>query len=128
MPKNCGAKFVLRYLRGVVLNPARPDFIAQGLEDVFMVAKFEYYLRKELGSGLPPETSRFDCVVLEFLWDIDPYPIHFVTHLAHAVEIIGYRHPQLEIRAGWYDFYLSICKAMHVNPEHLSQLDARLAH
>jgi hypothetical protein len=58
--------------------------------------------------------------------DLDRYPIHFITHLCHAAEIIGYKHPDENIRRFWFSVYLEFCMAIHVNAETENQLDERL--
>jgi hypothetical protein len=54
------------------------------------------------------------------------YNSHFVLHLIHAAEIIGYKHPDENIKKIWQEFYLNMCKAMHLNPETKKQMDNRL--
>ncbi len=62
----------------------------------------------------------------QFLWDLDSYPMHFVAHTMHAVEIIGYKHPDKKLSAWWKKYYLDMVKALHLNPETEAQLDVRL--
>ena len=57
-----------------------------------------------------------------FLKNCDHYPQHYVSHLMHTAEIIGYKNPS-EV---WLWFYESLCKGLHVNPEREEQLDGRL--
>lgn len=57
---------------------------------------------------------------------IDHIPIHFVTHVMHAAEVIGYTHPDREIAYGWLKIYLSIVMAAHLNPETKEQFLERL--
>lgn len=61
-----------------------------------------------------------------FLSNLDSYPLHYVMHMVHAMEIIGYYHPD----AWWRDtakcFYLNICNKLHLNPETIQQLRTRL--
>lgn len=69
----------------------------------------------------PEETRRrMDAVVCSF----DHYPAHFIQHLMHAAEIVGYKHGNQG--TGWLDFYRRMCKKLHVVPESEEQLDARL--
>lgn len=62
----------------------------------------------------------------EFLNSSDHYPNHYVLHLMHAAEIVGYKHPQMASRDLWSEFYFKMCKKLHVNRETEAQLDARL--
>lgn len=57
---------------------------------------------------------------------IDELPLHYHLHVMHGAEILGYKHPDKEIAACWYAFYLQCCDAMHVNPETREQMDIRL--
>jgi len=57
---------------------------------------------------------------------LDHYPIHFVMHFIHAAEIVGYCHPNLDHQLVWKDFYEAACRRMHVNPETIGELNARL--
>jgi hypothetical protein len=62
----------------------------------------------------------------EFRRSTDHYPHHYVMHLVHCIEIVGYKHPVEKVREVWLGFYLALCRALHVNPETEEQLDARL--
>ena len=64
--------------------------------------------------------------VREFAEDCDKYPIHFVMHLCHAVEIIGFKHPNIEVRCWFNEAYLTIIDALHVKPETEEDCDFRL--
>lgn len=55
------------------------------------------------------------------------YPQHWVSHVMHAVEVIGYRHPNLYMREWFYELYRQFCKSLHVNPETFEQYEARLS-
>lgn len=60
------------------------------------------------------------------LKNLDHYPIHYMMHIMHGSEIIGYKHPDCYVREQWYWFYIKLCKGFHVNPETEKQLDQRL--
>jgi len=62
----------------------------------------------------------------DFSRNCDHYPHHYVMHLVHGAEVIGYKHSDVQTRACWHAFYLSLCNGLHVNPEAEEQLDARL--
>lgn len=57
---------------------------------------------------------------------LDELPHHFQLHLAHAAEILGYKHPDASIGNWWKQFYFDVAKDMHFNPETEQQLDYRL--
>jgi hypothetical protein len=61
-----------------------------------------------------------------FRKDLDHYPHHFVMHLVHAIEIIGYKHSDLETRYRWNSFYYRLCKGLHTSPESEAELALRL--
>lgn len=100
--KDDPSKFITRGLRTCILNDADPT-------NTFM------------GPVHPEERH-----VSTFLWDLDSYPLHFVMHTAHAAEIVGYKHPDEDVRSFWVLFYENIVKALHMNPEAEAQLDVRL--
>jgi hypothetical protein len=60
------------------------------------------------------------------LKDHDHYPVHYIMHLMHGSEIIGYKHPDYVWRDCCWWFYWRLCKCFHVTPETEEQLDARL--
>jgi hypothetical protein len=62
----------------------------------------------------------------EFLEDCDHYPVHFVLHVVHAAEILGYYHPDHVRRDMWNGFYAQACKKFHVKPEQQNELRDRL--
>lgn len=55
------------------------------------------------------------------------YPLHWYTHLMHGAEIIGYRHPDPEVREDWLWVYVAMVKALHLTPETREQMAARMA-
>lgn len=63
----------------------------------------------------------------KFVDDLDRYPVHFVMHMAHACEIIGYRHPEPGTRAQFSAVYNKIVWALHLRPESKESMEHRLA-
>lgn len=55
------------------------------------------------------------------------YPQHYVSHLLHAIEILGYRYPRPAIADSWYKLYRNFCHSLHVNPETEEQMTLRLS-
>lgn len=72
-------------------------------------------------------TRNLDTTVIDrFREDIDRYPIHYVLHLVHAAEILGYFHPDEAIRTYWNSFYHQMVNTFHFNPETRSENIYRL--
>ncbi|MDF0540815.1 hypothetical protein PX699_00535 [Sphingobium sp. H39-3-25] len=65
-------------------------------------------------------------VVGQYLRDVDAIPHHFQMHLLHAIEILGYKHPDRRIRGWWHQTYERLVHDMHLWPETEAQLDRRL--
>ncbi len=59
-----------------------------------------------------------------FAKSFDHYPLHYVIHLIHAAEIVGYYHPTRADR--WGQFYVRMCSKLHMTPETKTELDHRL--
>lgn len=57
---------------------------------------------------------------------LDEVPLHFHLHLMHAVEILGYKHPDRRIGDWWRHLYFRFVDDMHLNREMPEQLEARL--
>lgn len=114
LEKNDKSKPLHRCLRAVILVNARDE--SELTESSFM---FHFYKDKLWVRDIENQFR-------VFLTDMDKYPLHYWLHLTHAIEIIGYKHPDEDIRAMWCGFYMSIADAMHLNPELPDQLDRRL--
>ena len=109
MPKFNAAKEIVHYLRGVVLHPAYANY--NGKPEGFMRGDYDNWER----------------IVKALFIDIDSYPMHFLMHLFHAAEVVGYNHPDEEISVCWLSFYFYACQNLHINPETKEQLDERLS-
>ena len=107
MSKQTLSKAVLRYFRGAIIKPAYPDF---GRCDNFMSVQFEY----------------FEGITKSFLRDHDDVPHHFLIHLIHAAEIIGYKHSDYEVCLVFQKFYTAFCESFHMKPETEWEMDERL--
>lgn len=59
-------------------------------------------------------------------FQLDSYPMHWLLHFTHAVEIIGYKHPDKDVRFFWINLYHRIVRAMHMHPETEEEMDNRL--
>jgi hypothetical protein len=102
------AKAIIRYLRGVVIKPAG-DWHGMNNND-FMWGEFDSFVN----------------YASTFWLDHDEYPHHFIMHLVHCAEVVGYKHPDTVIASYWKDFYHHACEAFHMNPESMEEMDARL--
>lgn len=73
------------------------------------------------GSGtITPEACR------AFFKNHDQSPHHWIMHMIHSAEIVGYFHPNPEVARHWLGFYHKACDDLHMNPETKEQLTQRL--
>lgn len=105
-PKENSAKPIVRALRGAFLNPA--DEREMCLPSSFMTHSFEEYQ------------------LVTFLKDWDHYPMHFIQHLMHACQVIGYKHPIPSKRSDFGGAYFRMVMKLHLNPESCEEMDKRL--
>lgn len=56
----------------------------------------------------------------------DSLPKHYIAHLMHGAQIVGFKHPDPRFRQRWSDFYLQMVEVFHLNPETEAQMDVRL--
>lgn len=108
LPKHNNAKAIIRYLRGVVAKPAG-DWRKKNDND-FMWGDYRI----------------FTAYVGKFWADHDEYPHHFIMHLFHCAEVVGYKHPDAQMRNFWKGFYYVGCTQFHLRPETEKQMDNRL--
>jgi hypothetical protein len=54
----------------------------------------------------------------------DHYPHHYLMHLIHCAEIVGYYHPHPVCKQVWNEFYDRMCHKMHMTPE--TEYDCRM--
>lgn len=64
--------------------------------------------------------------IYNFTKSLDKYPIHFILHLIHAAEVVGYNHHDREIADFWCHVYLEFVRAFHMNIETKAENDFRL--
>ena len=112
IPKNDPSKAICKVMRGCVLvthcsGNVRPTTYIERPEDIGAIA-------------IEHRCEQF------FLAGFDHYPTHFVTHLMHAAEMLGYKYPRGDIAAVWLWFYYGICKRLHVVPEGYAAMNKRL--
>lgn len=58
--------------------------------------------------------------------NLDHLPHHFVMHLIHAAQIVGYKHPDMAVALIWRQYYHRLVRCLHLRPETEDELDARL--
>lgn len=109
LPKHSGIKPLVREMRGLCLEPADERELA--FRKGFM-SKFD-----QMASGH---------AFIELLNDMDSMNLHYVLHLVHAIEVLGYCHPYDTARDLYQLRYKSLCHKMHVKPENHTEMDERL--
>jgi hypothetical protein len=55
------------------------------------------------------------------------YPQHWVGHIIHACQVLGYRHPVELQAAAWRMLYERFVRSLHLNPETHEQMVKRLS-
>ena len=131
--KEHGTKPLMRWLRRCILvsafdkvalnDPLLPgggQFTGPLKKDVPLVILENPDLRKKLVNEVLADTAE------NFLNCRDEIPTHFFLHVAHAAEILGYKHPVPEVRMFWQGLYHDICKACHMSPESEANMNHRL--
>lgn len=58
--------------------------------------------------------------------ELGHYPQHWVSHIMHCFEVIGYRHPDTTIRLDARSVYFTIVDSMHLIPECFDEMKRRL--
>jgi hypothetical protein len=109
-PKDDVSKALARCLREVVLNAFVGD-----------PTKAKTFIEKVSDDELQRR-------MVGFLHSLDQYPLHYVMHVIHAAEIVGYfyRGNDSVAQIRWSCFYGAACHKLHLNPESKEQLNARL--
>jgi len=54
------------------------------------------------------------------------YPLHYVMHMVHACQVLGYRHPEEDQRVMWLELYMRFVKSLHLRPESFRMMLDRL--
>lgn len=118
---------LLAAVRGCDLTPKFPldapeRKIVAFVRHCFMVPADEREVDFQPGSFMsrcPPANFRHSC--------IGNYPIHWVMHLTHALEVIGYRHPNSTTSDIARGLYYSFCTSFHLTPETCEEMEIRLS-
>ena len=112
------SKYILRWLRRCVLISAfdkcilSDPFDTRGGNFTGPIPKIKYPTLQHL--------------FIEYLNNVDEVEHHFHMHLVHAAEILGYLHPDLDIKTPWREFYFDCCKDLHMHPETIGRMKNRL--
>lgn len=107
LPKEDVSKELVRAFRATILNNAKK----WSPENTF----------QRDGSGVTDKET-----VKKFLKSTDHLNYHWLMHFKHATEVVGYFHPNPDVRAFWNDFYLKLCDDAHHPPETKEQMVERL--
>ncbi len=105
LPKEDISKQITRKYRSVLFFPAEKEIAKR----TFMNT-----------DGATPE------IIQQFCSHLDHYPMHWLMHFTHAIEIVGYKHPDIDIRNWWGRLYSNICCGLHVRPETVEECNYRL--
>jgi len=110
------SKTILRWLRRCILVSA---FDGKVMDDPY---------RRGGGTfmGPIPGHVKIDMVINNYFEVIDEVPHHFQLHLMHASEILGYKHPDPDIRGWWFKLYKFFVDDMHLQRESEKEMDDRL--
>jgi len=108
VPREDVTKILMRGLRHHVLNPA----------DARELSHAGGFMSFNLPELIP--------AINKFKKSMDHYPLHFVMHLLHAIEVIGYEHPMQNVRDGFSMSYYVLVHALHLMPETREALRERM--
>lgn len=122
LPKYHPTKLVLRWYRRCILLSA--------LDGKVLCAPWDQNGGSFTGPSCEltgePWPVQMDRRITDYLRALDEVPHHFQLHLLHAIEILGYKHPEQHIRDWWWRVYERLVHDMHLWPETEEQMDARL--
>lgn len=71
-------------------------------------------------------TYRWGQQVDEFFESHDSLPHHYLMHLYHGAQILGYHHFDAYFRERWFGFYERACSDLHMAVETCEEMDERL--
>jgi hypothetical protein len=129
LPKYHSVKYVLRWYRRCILLSS---FMGQVIPDPIMSDGGSFLGPSAVdhptvpGRSILAWRSAMDQRITDYMRSLDEVPHHFQLHLLHAIEIVGYKHPDPDIRGWWRRVYERLAHDMHLWPETEAQMDARL--
>lgn len=115
------AKVLLRWYRRCILISA---FDKSALPDPYTAGGGSFTGPCNFPSKDNPDIK---AALTEYFRHVDELPHHFQLHFMHAAEIIGYKHPDKEIRNWWRVAYIRMVNDLHLMPESESAMDSRLS-
>lgn len=123
LPKYAGVKMLLRwYRRCLLLSALDGKVLTDPWDD-----NGGSFTGPSLAHKLDADWEEpMNGIVADYLRSLDAIPHHFQLHLLHAIEIVGYKHPDSRTRAWWHGVYLRLVNDMHLHPETQEELDERL--
>jgi hypothetical protein len=72
------------------------------------------------------EPSLFEDSIKSLSKSMDEYPMHFILHVIHALEVIGYCHPERWVRDHFEWAYRLLVEKVHFLPETRDLMNVRL--
>jgi hypothetical protein len=119
---------LLTAVRGCDLTPKYPldsleRKLTSAIRGAFMAAADPREIDSEPGCFMlsePPHPREFKPSKLGH------YPLHWVSHVMHASEVLAYRHPDTSLRSRWTFIYSMFCLSLHVRPETEDDFSARM--
>lgn len=126
--KNHVAKLLLRWLRRCIMLSAFEGSVLQNPVCLGGGSFTGPSLPFGPGGALRLDywSKAMDDLVSQYLGTVDELPHHFQLHFMHAAEILGYKHPDIDIARFWHTVYLRLVNDMHLYPEPEAVMDIRL--
>lgn len=127
VPKYNSTKYLLRWYRRCTLVMAIP--FAGVATDPVSPGGGSYCgpsVQRELVAYTGNWELLMEPIVDDFIKNLDGLPHHFVQHLRHGIQIIGYKHPDARIRDWWHTLYIRLVNDEHLHPETEAEMDKRL--
>jgi hypothetical protein len=106
--KHSTAKPIMRAIRRLVLVP------------------FDERESLEPNSFMYFNEATFLDMAWKFSRELDDLPLHFVFHVIHALEVLGYCHPKPKIAGLCKQAYIRLAFKCHLRPESKVEMDTRL--
>jgi|SRR6185295_865856 len=94
----------VRWLRSIILKNAAPN---------------KTFMKPEL-------LTHFEVIAAYTPLCLDMLPVHYLTHLMHALQVIANRHPLLDISKRAYRAYHDLVNYLHLKPESSEEMFIRL--
>lgn len=102
--------------RGVAYSPGRR--LTAFIRWCFMVPADAREVDREFMMSLPPNPFKPS--------EFGHLPQHWYSHAMHALQVIGYEHPDPSIRDRAHELYLAMVENMHLRPESHASMWRRL--